>query len=170
MVSVLLLSDRPEFSAVWSAACQAAGLTVHTHLGNGDFASFLEVGLGLVIDAGSAACDASVLIARTALARVKGAVPLVALPNHERWSALEDLLLGLCGGLVATHESAIPTLARALRRRCERPASARFAFVGIAPDETTVLAVLADGQVAVLEPPPGRSVEDTPITRVELTD
>ena len=170
MVSVLLLSDRPEFSAVWSAACQAAGLHVQTHLGDGDIASFLQSGLGLVIDAGSAACDASVVLARTALARVKGAVPLVALPDHERWSGLEDLLLGLCGGLVATRDSEIATLARALRRRCERPASARFAFVGIAPDEATALAVLADGQVAVLEPPVGRSDESGPITRVELTD
>lgn len=170
MVSVLLLSDRPEFSAVWSAACQAAGLHVETHLGDGDFASFLQAGLGLVIDAGSAACDASLLLARTALARVKGAVPLVALPDHERWSGLEDLLLGLCGGLVATRESEIGTLARALRRRCERPTSARFAFVSIAPDETSALAVLADGQVAVLEPPTGRSDGGSPITHVELTD
>ncbi|MET0344030.1 MAG: helix-turn-helix transcriptional regulator [Polyangiales bacterium] len=168
MVSVLLLSDRPEFAESWGAVCRAAGLTVQTHGGEGDFALALEAGSGLVIDGATGSLDASSVIGRAAAARVKGAIPLVALPPHERHSPLEDLLLALCGGLVATSEDEMAPLVRTLRRRCERPTSPRFAYVGIAPDQTTLLAVLGDGLVCVVERPLGRSDEGARVARVEL--
>jgi DNA-binding XRE family transcriptional regulator len=169
MPAVLLLTDRPEFAAIWGTACRRIGFSVQT-LATKDLTNLLSEGIGVVIDGDGDDCEPPVLLARTAMVRVKGAVPVVALSNRERWSAVEDVLLELCGGLVAAHADDIGRMAEALRRRCERPRNARFAYLGTAPGNPGLLAVFADGRVVLHNRPLGVMDDGSEVDRVELND
>lgn len=169
MPAVLLLTDRPEFAATWGTACRRIGLSVQT-LATNDLARLLSEGIGVVIDGDGDDCEPPALLARTALVRVKGAVPVVALSNRERWAAVEDVLLELCGGLVAAHADDMERMVEALRRRCERPRSARFAYLGTAPGDAGLLAVFADGRVVLHDRPLGVMDDGSEVDRVELSD
>ena len=109
MPAVLLLTDRPEFAATWGTACRRIGLSVQT-LATNDLARLLSEGIGVVIDGDGDDCEPPALLARTALVRVKGAVPVVGNAcvgnlngvNHNgTWSSVT--LISSSGGLFVNY-------------------------------------------------------------------
>src|SRR5689334_6884108 len=125
MASVLLLTDRAGFESQWSAACHQLGLTVRTH-GLTGFARAVDRAPAVVIDAGGERMTHAELLACVGFARAHGAATAVALPERGRLDeAQEDLLLELCGGLLARSEQDLPRVLGALVRRSEPDREAR---------------------------------------------
>jgi len=170
MGSVLLLTDRPSFESTWRDACARVGLSARTEAP----APLGTAPLGepaVVVDAASSPSFDD-LLGRVGLARAHGAVTAVVL-DGELDGAQEDLLLELCGGLLARSERDVERTVAALRRRCDPERHARLLYLASAPgsaDGGDLLAVLASGKAVLVERPLATEDRGAAVETVRIAD
>jgi DNA-binding XRE family transcriptional regulator len=152
--TVLLLSARPSFAAAWSAACAASGL-VPQSVSVDEIGGLLRPGVAVAIDAESEEFDEDELLTWVGFARARGAVVAVALGDTERYAAVEDLVVELCGGLVTRETTATMRIVEAFLRRSDRARSERFEYLAAAPAGADLVAILGDGVARICTRPLG---------------
>ena len=125
--SALLITDRPQFEALWRPVCEQHGLVATARHPS----SFDEVepGRAIVFDAAPATYDEDELLAHVGHARARGAVVAVSI-DAEPLESVDDLLEELCPGLVARTPNdanrVASLLARPLALRHARRLARRF--------------------------------------------
>jgi DNA-binding XRE family transcriptional regulator len=152
MAHVLLLTDRAAFESSWSAGCLRLGLSVRCHELS-EVARAIEQATAIVIDGDSERLDARTLLAYVGLARAHGVVVGLGLPADGRLRALDDLLLELCGGLVARSPEDVPRVCAGLLRRSDPAREARFEHLAQTASSDELLAILGDGSATLVERP-----------------
>jgi DNA-binding XRE family transcriptional regulator len=152
--TVLLLSARPSFAAAWSAACAASGL-VPQSVSVDEIGGLLRPGVAVAIDAESEEFDEDELLTWVGFARARDAVVAVALGDTERYAAVEDLVMELCGGLVTRETTATMRIVEAFLRRSDRARSERFEYLAAAPAGADLVAILGDGVARICTRPLG---------------
>jgi DNA-binding XRE family transcriptional regulator len=150
--TVLLLSARPSFAAAWSAACAASGL-VPRSVSVDEIGGLLGPGVAVAIDAESEDFDEDELLTWVGFARARAAVVAVALGDTERYAAVEDLVLELCGGLVTRETTATMRIVEAFLRRTDKVRNERFEYLAAAPAGDDLVAILGDGRARICRRP-----------------
>jgi DNA-binding XRE family transcriptional regulator len=168
MATVLLFTDRPAFEQAWVPACEGAGFSVRA-VSPEAAADQLASGLGAVFDAGSAGFDEDELLACVGLARALGAQPVVALSDGA-FHGIEDMLAELCRGLVARAGDDAARIAQGLARRCDQGREGRFEYLSVSPRGTELLAILGDGQSALLARPVSEEDDGSEIAAINLAE
>jgi DNA-binding XRE family transcriptional regulator len=167
--TVLLFTDRPAFEQAWVPACEGAGLSVRA-VAPEAAADQLASGVGAVFDAGSAGFDEDELLACVGLARALGAQPVVASLANGAFSGIEDMLEELCRGLVGRADADATRIAAGLARRCDQGREGRFEYLSVSPRGTELLAILGDGQSALLSRPVSEQDDGSEIAAIHLAE
>lgn len=167
--SVLLITDRTGFEPKWRDTCEQIGMNVRLAR-PADLASAVGNGVGVVLDAASAAYDEDELLACAGLVRAVGGVPVVHLADTSAMRSIEDVLDDICGGLVVRMEDEVSRFAGALSRRLERERDQRFEFLTISPRGGELLAVLGDGRCLLVKRPVDAQDDLSEVTSIELAE
>ena len=168
MATVLLFTDRPAFEEAWTPAFQGAGLSVRA-VSPEAAADQLASGVCAVFDAASSGFDEDELLACVGLARALGAQPVVALSDGA-FHGIEDMLAELCRGLVARADQDASRIAQGLARRCDQGREGRFEYLSVSPRGTELLAILGDGQSALLPRPVSEEDDGSEIAAIRLAE
>jgi DNA-binding XRE family transcriptional regulator len=164
---VLLLTDRPTFEQRWRHALEQRGVSTKL-LRPEALPDVLEADSVLVVDAGSELFDEDELLAHVGLARALHSTCAVVLPDDGRYDGIEELLEDLCSGLVAHRGADGVRLASALARRTEGDRALRFEYLAVSPRPNELLAILADGRVAVLARPVAEDDDGSEVASIAL--
>lgn len=168
MASLLLLTDRPAFEAAWRDACSRLGLSVRAAAAKHP-AGVLQREPAVVIDAADGAHRFEELLGCVGFARSQGVVVAVAL--EDRHDPLhEDMLVELCGGLIARTLEDAERIAAAIRRRCDPERCARFAHVSPLPSGEELLAVFEGGHATLIGRPLGAEDRGAEIAQCRITE
>jgi DNA-binding XRE family transcriptional regulator len=167
--TVVLFTERPNFDPTWRAACEALGLEVRT-LRPEDFASAVDEGMGIVIDATAPGIDEDELLGNVGLACASRAVIAVQLPRERNAQSVDDIIDDLCGGAVARRDQDVPRVAALLARRLDSTRTSRFEYVTVSPRGRDVLAILGDAQCHVLHRPVAPGDDGTEVLTITLSD
>lgn len=165
--SALLITDRPQFEALWRPVCEQHGL-VATARHPSSFDA-VEPGRAIVFDAARATYDEDELLAHVGHARARGAVVAVSI-DSEPLESVDDLLEELCPGLVARTPSDANRVASLLARRLDVERKNRLEFVTLSPANTDLLVVMGDGAALELARPLGDDDDGTDIVEIELSE
>jgi transcriptional regulator with XRE-family HTH domain len=164
-----LFTASRTFEAAWRAALEAAGLSTTTAAPEAIDASSAP-GAAVVLDASAYGDDDDELLAHVAFARARGALPVVALASHSDFASVQELLDELTAGLVARGSGEARRVATALARRLDPSRAGRFEYLTVAPVGAELLAVLADGRVALLQRPLGADDDGSDVDAIVLGD
>jgi DNA-binding XRE family transcriptional regulator len=167
--TVLLFTDRPEFQATWTLACDRAGLRASPQAPDAAAAALTRGALA-VFDAQAEGLDEDELLACVGLARALGALPAVALPPDGRFAAIEDVLYELCQGLVASSERDVVRVCAGLARRSEPQRDARFEYVAVSPRGGELLAILSSGRVVLVKRPCDAEDDGSDVLAIQLAE
>jgi DNA-binding XRE family transcriptional regulator len=168
-LTVLLFTDRSGFHASWSAACESAGLFAVQQPPDAA-ATALSRGTLAVFDAGTQGYDEDELLAWVGLARSLGALPAVALSGEGQLSTIEDLLVELCGGLIARSEADVPRVCSGLARRADAEREARFEYLAVSPRGGELLAIVGGEQAVLLPRPLSEEDDGSEVEAIELAE
>jgi DNA-binding XRE family transcriptional regulator len=170
--SALLITDRPQFEALWRPVCEQHGLSATARppsafaVERGDE---VEPGRAIVFDAARATYDEDELLAHVGHARARGAVVAVSI-DSEPLESVDDLLEELCPGLVARTPNDANRVASLLARRLDSDRKNRLEFVTLSPANTDLLVVMGDGAAVELSRPLGEEDDGTDIVEIELSE
>lgn len=167
--TVVLFTERPNFEPMWRGACEALGLEVRT-LRPEDFASAVDEGMGVILDAAVPGIDEDELLGNIGLATASRAVVAVQLPRDRQLQSLDELIDDLCAGAVARRDQDVPRIASLLARRLDATRNSRFEYVTVSPRGRDVLAILGDAQCHVLHRPVAPGDDGSEVLTITLSD
>ncbi len=171
MTTAVLFTDRPGFEPLWRPACEQHGLAVSVRRPEA-LAEAAGPSVALVFDVGAALYSESEdeLLASVALAKAKGAVPVISLELDRSAADFDDLVEDLCEGLVARAPGDVVRVAALLARRLDSGRAGRFEFVTVAPGSDELLAILGDGRCHLLPRPFDAKDDQSDVVQIELAE
>ena len=162
--TVTLVTDRPGFVPLWRDALDKHGFELRV-------CGFEELGglalrhQAVVFDAASDELDEDDLLTGVSFARAAGALPWVHSEDD-----VEDIVEEICFGRITRSDEDVERVARTLARRLDRSRGRRFEFVTVSPRDGDVLAVLGDGESALLKRPVSSEDDGSDIVAISLAE